>query len=126
MEGKVVDSRYLIGEQIGKGGFSKVYKAYLIPDELRGDLSRENLKTIPEKHDCEHVIKIANCPDFQFKSEATISQSIQTEKGVVKCVENGEIENEGENFDYIVSKLLKGGELLNYVGRNGMQETKIR
>lgn len=141
MEGKIVDNKYIIGEQIGKGGFSKVYKAYLLSalrsgvgkdlvDKLLSSSSQPDLlKNTLESQDCDHVIKVANCPDYDFKNEALISQNINGKKGVVKSVEFGECNKNaetGEAYDYIVSKLIKGGQLFDYVTPTGMSEDRIR
>lgn len=126
MERKLINQKYLVGEMIGSGGSSKVHKVYKI-DEDFDELATEQLN-LENKYE-EFAIKIATSPDYSFSKEVTIAHSIQSnfkDFSIVECIEYDQTIIDGESNDFMIMKLVQGGNLLNYIKTVTMTEYSLK
>lgn len=115
MERKLINQKYIVGELIGSGGFSKVHKAYKINTDF--DESAYEKLNLENKYE-EFAIKIANSPDYSFDKEVAIAHSIQAEFkdfGIVECIEYDKTIIDGEINDFMIMRLAQEGDLLHYI-----------
>jgi serine/threonine protein kinase len=129
-----MNEKYMVGELIGQGGFSKVYKAYRIDNDLT-DVGLQELgiknnglesNGFESKGLEEVAIKIANSTDCKFDKEAAISQSSNFDFSIVKCIEHDQAVMEGEIYDYMIMKIAQGGDLLHYLKSVTVEERSVK